>query len=75
MRATTVDRLFMCRTLRQPCQLWLAKPYVPTLILLSDRSPKAAYFASGSGRIWNLTTFGSTPGPPSPLPPSMCHVA
>ena len=33
------------------------------------------YFASGLGRIWNFTAFGRTPGPPSPLPPSMCHVA
>ena len=40
-----------------------------------NRNLPGRYFASGSGRTWNFTAFGNTPGPPSPRPPSMCHVA
>ncbi len=37
--------------------------------------PTTRYLASGSGRICIFTALGRSPGPPSPRPPSPCHVA
>ncbi len=50
------------------CDLW-ASVRVPTdaqyLDLGLSRADGRRYFASGSGRTWNLTAFCSVPGPPS----------
>jgi hypothetical protein len=52
-------------------QLWtLDKKHYPMKDVRFFSSEAKRYFASGFGRIWNFTTFGSVP-----FPPSMCHDA